>query len=1482
MTTDTLIPGSGISISCTNGVCTLTVAGSSASNLETLVNDVRITSPTAAISLKGTANSIGIQAAATGSTATITFSMLPGNTQYLQNPATGTWVNTNHGFVGSTMTVTSISNQQVVFAGTNGLLRGATSFLWTGGNLTANQGNFNAALADPATPGNITRYGVYGGGDFGGPFSATSGVAGVYGEIDGASMIINSPFIAGVRGRGLLSGGTGGYFEGTKHAVFAESPNVALYASGQVIVVTSATVAGSGLRVINSITASSMTISSNTYLAAGASFYANAPPQFANGLVLANLASGECVQTTTGGRLTTTGAACGSGGGGGSSALEVIDGVRISSPTNTLDFQSTQFVVTLAASTTAQVAINTSSFTALGPDPSVGGDLSGTLSNAAVGNDSHAHTGSTLSGIDISDDTNLAVSAPITLTGDTIGIDSSSATLLGPSIDLSGAEATGTLAAGRFPALTGDVTTTAGSLATTLAAQIPGAHTFTGSMTVAGAGLSVTYGVAAATGVFTSSLNVSGLLTGTTIQASSATFANLAIPGLTGQSCIGTSASGVVQAGSCSGGAGDNLGSHIATMTVTANYGIVGSTFSFVGPQQSTVTYGLTVGTLTVSGGAGNLSFSNDSGSNFYQVVGSSTNATTGQVAIWSSSWTQIAGGTVVNSIAKSGSSALVGAVTLSQGSNVTLTQTGNDISIASSGGGGGGDSLGSHISTKTITAGYGIDVTTGVFTSTITAPFIVVSTLNVTSSMTITNISNLDFKDSVGILNLKGVETSTLTITGLTSQSCIGTDGSGNVQAGTCGGGGSSTLAVGTGTASGFTGPITSSPTAVFLANQSQINITKQGSATSYMEINTSSFTALGPDPAVAGDVTGTLSAVAVTDDSHAHTGSTLSGIDISADTNLAVSQPIILTNDTLSLNNTFTSSLTVTGAGIISTYGVAAATGVFTSSLSVTGLLAGTTIQMTSGTITNLAFTTIQGVTPALIAGTNITSITGTWPNQTINAATQGGGGGGYAVQPATVSFSLSQGATISSVTVSSNAYIANGTTFYNLSAPQFDFAPILNSLTADRPLRIGSGKQLGTGAINLASANEATGVLPAANLPTTVVYTNDSVQITSAKTFASSTTVDAAMRITGLISGTTMQLSSMTATGGSRFLGNVIISSSVHLNGTPGTNGQVFTSAGPNALPTWETPGAGAGDNLGNGVGSFGVNTSTGGFSSWVRMSSATVDYGVTMATLTVTSSATFSASAITFAETKMLTPGVTIYTNGFTQFGHQTSSVTFSSFSVLGAGSMYLNDANNSHYVAIRSSVAIDTSYDLILASASAPARSMVMVSTLPSTSKTQMVWRPIPEYYMTTASSQTTGSVLSTSTLIMPVLANATYYFDCSLIMLSTTTTTGIGLSMLSPVVSGSTITYAVQIASTAATATVSGGYFVGFSNASDTAITSGGVATREALISKISGIYTSGPNGAGNLVVRFKSELANSTTATMKEGSFCSLLNTGP
>lgn len=49
----------------------------------------------------------------------------------------------------------------------------------------------------------------------------------------------------------------------------------------------------------------------------------------------------------------------------------------------------------------------------------------------------------------------------------------------------------------------------------------------------------------------------------------------------------------------------------------------------------------------------------------------------------------------------------------------------------------------------------------------------------------------------------------------------------------------------------------------------------------------------------------------------------------------------------------------------------------------------------QGSSVTASSMSATYVNGVIPALVPGTNITSITGTWPNQTINAATQGGGG-------------------------------------------------------------------------------------------------------------------------------------------------------------------------------------------------------------------------------------------------------------------------------------------------------------------------------------------------------------------------------------------------------------------------------------------------------------------------------------------------------
>lgn len=53
----------------------------------------------------------------------------------------------------------------------------------------------------------------------------------------------------------------------------------------------------------------------------------------------------------------------------------------------------------------------------------LGGDLSGNLPNPSVTDDSHAHTGATISGLDISDDTNLTAGDHITLTDDDLDVD---------------------------------------------------------------------------------------------------------------------------------------------------------------------------------------------------------------------------------------------------------------------------------------------------------------------------------------------------------------------------------------------------------------------------------------------------------------------------------------------------------------------------------------------------------------------------------------------------------------------------------------------------------------------------------------------------------------------------------------------------------------------------------------------------------------------------------------------------------------------------------------------------------------------------------------------------------------------------------------------------------------------------------------------------------------------------------------------------
>lgn len=155
-----------------------------------------------------------------------------------------------------------------------------------------------------------------------------------------------------------------------------------------------------------------------------------------------------------------------------------------------------------------------------------------------------------------------------------------------------------------------------------------------------------------------------------------------------------------------------------------------------------------------------------------------------------------------------------------------------------------------------------------------------------------------------------------------------------------------------------------------------------------------------------VSTDVTGTFendgdTVLTVTDDSHAHTGSTISTLDISADTNLAVSAPIVLTDDTLSHADTagYKHIPTLGAASQYLQYGGASGTaawdGIDLSSSDTTGTLAadrigtGLTDAQVSDTLTaslfvgsgstttaiDLATAEVAGTLPAASVGTGLT---------------------------------------------------------------------------------------------------------------------------------------------------------------------------------------------------------------------------------------------------------------------------------------------------------------------------------------------------------------------------------------------------------------------------------------------------------------------------------------------------------------------------
>jgi len=167
-----------------------------------------------------------------------------------------------------------------------------------------------------------------------------------------------------------------------------------------------------------------------------------------------------------------------SGGGGGASTLAITTGTPstysnppISSPTAVVVALQSQFAMT-SAGTTLYLNVNPAMATIATSTGSLQTQITatGVSTGSLQGQINNVYTASTTFTNNIA---TLNSQFPVSLSTNTMS-----------SIDLSGAKASGVLAAGRFPALTGDITTSAGALATTAASQQANIKTFTSSITV--------------------------------------------------------------------------------------------------------------------------------------------------------------------------------------------------------------------------------------------------------------------------------------------------------------------------------------------------------------------------------------------------------------------------------------------------------------------------------------------------------------------------------------------------------------------------------------------------------------------------------------------------------------------------------------------------------------------------------------------------------------------------------------------------------------------------------------------------------------------------------------------------------------------------------------------------------------------------------------------------------------------------------------
>ena len=280
------------------------------------------------------------------------------------------------------------------------------------------------------------------------------------------------------------------------------------------------------------------------------------------------LTSGRCVETDSAGKLTSAAAACGTGsGGGGASTLEVLAGVSRTSPTVTVGFPSPQFTGTITGSSMT-VKLDGSSVTLQGN------------TNVGLLNSTQTFTGAktfqstTTFTNPLTAPSFNATASSFTVTGaggmNVVGNFISSANITmqnGGTLNMQNAfnNANITIQNNGLTG-TGHLMVTAGSGGV----DVSGPVTFQSSVTVTGSGGVAVVGTGDGEAILT-------------IFGSTYTVASSSVIPTVGHYAKYTSTWGTLGDGGTSAGSGggDSLGSHVATMTVTANYGVVGTTASF-------------------------------------------------------------------------------------------------------------------------------------------------------------------------------------------------------------------------------------------------------------------------------------------------------------------------------------------------------------------------------------------------------------------------------------------------------------------------------------------------------------------------------------------------------------------------------------------------------------------------------------------------------------------------------------------------------------------------------------------------------------------------------------------------------------------------------------------------------------------------------------------------------------------------------------